>query len=205
MAFHVKQSPAEAIGQYRALLERYHRTLDLLSDRGLREVDRLLEEAERYAAVVRRVAPGARTVVDVGSGAGLPGIVLAVRLPECRLVLAERRRKRASFLTLVAGQLGLTNVEVAHGDVSELRGVSADVVVAQAVGTLAEVVRLTRGVAADGAVYVSRKGPDWRGELQALRNEVGTAVAVVAEEALEHRGTLVALRFAGGAACPSSV
>ncbi len=204
MVFHVKQPPADPIERYRALLERYHGTLDLLSDRGLAEVDRLLAEAERYVAVVRRVAPEARTVLDVGSGAGLPGVVLAVRLPGCRLVLTERRRKRASFLALVAGQLGLSNVEVEHGDVERLEGVSADVVVAQAVGTLAEVVRLTRGVAGGGAVYVSRKGPDWRNELAVLEREVGTAVAVVAEEALGHRGTLVALRLGGGAACRSS-
>ncbi|MEJ2358232.1 MAG: class I SAM-dependent methyltransferase [Deinococcales bacterium] len=200
----MKQPATDAIERYRALLERYHRTLDLLSDRGLAELDRLLGEAERYVAVVRRVAPEARTVLDVGSGAGLPGIVLAVRLPQCRVVLAERRRKRASFLTLVSGQLGLRNVEVAKGDVARLQGLRADVVVAQAVGTLAEVVRLTRGVASPSAVFLSRKGPDWREELRTLRDEVGTAVAVVAEEPLEHRGTLVALRFAGGPACPSS-
>jgi len=200
----VKLSPAEAIERYRELLERYHPTLDLLSDRGLAELERLLAEADRYAAVVARVAPGARTVLDVGSGAGLPGVVVAVRCPGSRVVLSERRRKRASFLTLVAGQLGLGNVEVREGDVTGLVGLEADVVVAQAVGTLLEVVRLTKGVALPGAVFVSRKGPGWRYEVDEVEAELGAPVAVVAEEALGHRGTLVALRLAGGAVCRSS-
>ena len=200
----MKQSPAEAIARYRALLERYHRTLDLLSGRGLAEVERLLAEADRYAAVVNAVAPGVQTLVDVGSGAGLPGVVLGVRLPGCRVILSERRRKRANFLTLVVGQLGLDNVEVAPGDVAGLRGLGADVVVAQAVGSFREVVRITRDVARPDAVLLSRKGPAWRREVEELEADFGTAVAVVAEEPLGHRGSLVALRFAGGAACPSS-
>jgi 16S rRNA (guanine527-N7)-methyltransferase len=203
--FHVKLSPAEAIGRYRALLGRYHRTLDLLSDRGLADLDRLLAEADRYAEVVRRVAPDARTVLDVGSGAGLPGVVLAVRLPGVRVVLSERRRKRANFLTLVGGQLELDNVEVVQGDAAQLVGLEAEVVVAQAVGTFGEVARLTRRARRAGSVLLSRKGPSWRDEVAAVEAEVGAAVTVVAEEPLGHRGTLVALRFAGGTACPSSV
>jgi len=51
-------------------------------------------------------------VVDIGSGAGFPGVPLATVLPEQRFVLVEPREKRASFLRVVVGRLGLTNVEV---------------------------------------------------------------------------------------------
>ncbi len=201
----MKLSPPEALGRYRALLDRYHRTLDLVSDRGLGDLDRLLAEADRYADVVGRVAPDARTLLDVGSGAGLPGVVLGVRLSGVRVVLSERRRKRAAFLTLVCAQLGLDNVEVVQGDVTELVGLDAEVVVAQAVGTFEEVAWLTRRARRVGSVLLSRKGPSWRDEVAAVEAAVGAAVTVVAEEPLGHRGTLVALRFAGGTACPSSV
>lgn len=219
----MKQSPADSLQRYRALLERYHSTLDLLSDRGLAEADRLIAEADAYAEVIGKVAPAGRVVLDLGSGAGLPGIVLAVRLPGRKVILTERRRKRASFLTLVTGQLGLDNVEVVQGDVRAVKGLCADVVVAQAVADLSTVVRLTRHLMADEVVLVSRKGPEWRDELAALQLEMGAegegndvqsgagngaqgeaAITVVAEEALGHRGTLVALRIAGGWACRSS-
>ena len=199
----MKLSPAEAIERYRGLLARYHRTLDLMSDRGLADLDRRLEEAERYVAVVRRFVPEGGTVVDVGSGAGLPGVVLAVRRPGGRVVLSERRRKRATFLRLVVSQLGLDNAEVAEGDVLSLRGLEADGVVAQAVGTFGAVLGLTREVARADAVWLSRKGPEWREEVRAAEAEVGAALTVVAVEPLGERGSLVALRFAGGSACPS--
>ncbi len=196
--------PDEAVARYCELLERYHRTLDLLSDRGLAELDRHLAEAERYASLVSRLEPVAGTLVDVGSGAGLPGVVLAVRLPAWRVVLTERRRKRASFLSLVSGQLGLRNVEVVAGDAGTLTGVSASVVVAQGVGTFVEVFRATRTVQADPVLLVSRRGPQWRPEREALAAESGAAVTVLAEETLGHRGRLVALRLGGGPACRSS-
>jgi 16S rRNA (guanine527-N7)-methyltransferase len=195
---------AEALERYRELLQRYHGALDLLSDRGLEELDRLMGEAERYAATVRLLGRPEGTLLDVGSGAGLPGVVLALRLPGWRVILSERRRRRASFLTLVAGQLALANVEVFRGDVRRLSGVRVDVVVAQGVASFAEVYAMTRAVHAGEVVLMSRKGPEWRLEADALAAGCSAAVAVVAEEALEHRGTLVALRLAGGHACRSS-
>lgn len=201
----MKPSAAEAIARYRELLGRYHRTLDLMSDRGLADVERRLNEAERYAEVAGRYAPDGGTVLDVGSGAGLPGIVVALRLPRCRVVLSERRRKRVAFLRLVVGQLGAENAEVVEGDVAGLAGLGAAVVVAQAVDTFATVVRLTRSAARPDAVWLSRKGPEWQQELAAAEAEAGAALTVVALEPLEHRGSLVALRRAGGPACPSSV
>lgn len=178
--------------------------MDLLSDRGLAEVDRLIGEAGGYADVVRRVVPRPGTLVDVGSGAGLPGLVLAVHLPRWRIVMTERRRKRANFLALAVGQLGLGNVEVVQGDAGGLVGVRADVVVAQGVGAFVDVYRATRGAHAERVVLVSRKGPDWRLERDALVAECGASVAVLAEEPLEHRGSLVALGLPGGRPCRSS-
>lgn len=200
----MKHGSADALARYRELLRRYHGTLDLLSDRGLADIDRLIAEAERYARVVQRVAPATGTLVDVGSGAGLPGVVMALRLPGWRVVLTERRRKRASFLALATGQLGLENAEVVHGDASGLAGLRADVVVAQAVGTFVDVYRATRGVHAGRVVLVSRKGLEWRAEADALAAECGAAVAVLADEPLEHRGRLVALGLVGGRSCRSS-
>ncbi len=200
----MKQSGADAVAEFRGLLLRYQGTLDLLSKRGIEDIDRLLSEAGRYADVIRREAPAARRILDVGSGAGLPGVVIAASLPGCEVVLTERRRRRAGFLRLAVGRLGLANVEVVQGDVTEIGALAADVVVAQAVSDLAGVYRMTERFLVPGGLLLSRRGPAWGAEVEALRAEVGQGVAVVAEEALEHRGTLVALRIAGGRGCRSS-
>lgn len=194
------------IAGYLELLHRYHRTLDLLSDQALDQVGRLVADAKAYAAAVARQVPSGGTVVDVGSGAGLPGIVMAQALPDTRFVLVERRRRRAAFLELVAGRLSLDNVTVVNRDVRRLSGVCADAVTAQAVASLAEVARLTRHLQADPCLLISRRGPGWELEIPVLSSAAvtGQAVTVVEAEPLEQRGSLVTLRLSGGPACRSS-
>jgi 16S rRNA (guanine527-N7)-methyltransferase len=160
----------DAIAIYRRLLERYHRTLDLVSPQAFADLDRHLAEAERYANAVRELASSAGVVLDLGSGAGLPGAVVAARLAPREVWWVERRRRRAAFLTQVAAHADLDAVRVVADDVRRLerpdRGVAA--VTAQAVGTLVEVATLTRHLWGERVVLISRKGPDWPAEVDAL-------------------------------------
>jgi 16S rRNA (guanine527-N7)-methyltransferase len=199
-----------ALGAYRSLLERYHRTLDLLSPAGYADIERHLAEAERYAAVVAVLAPACGPIVDLGSGAGLPGVVVAARLAPREVWWVERRRRRATFLTQVAAHAGLASVRVFEDDARRLSrpadGIAA--VTAQAVGTLAEVAALTLPLWGRRVLLVSRKGPDWPDEVEALAawlRGVGQAAGgpwadprVLRSEALGTRGTLVAVEVLGG-------
>lgn len=246
----------QIVAAYIDLVRAYHATLDLVSDRGLEEFERHVADARTYARLIRELAGPAPTIVDVGSGVGIPGIVIAALLPAARVVLVERRKRRAAFLELAVGRLALARAEVFGGDVRDVNGVRADVITAQAVAGLAEIVRMTRHFHADPCFLVSRRGPDWRRELPAVWEALGAsrgvnsedadtirsdstsadstsadstrvdstrvhsgsadtgganagaspypAGAEVIEEALEHRGSLVALRLPGGTACPSS-
>jgi 16S rRNA (guanine527-N7)-methyltransferase len=94
--------------------------------------DRLLErhilDCLRPAAVLR---PEDRLAFDLGSGAGLPGIVLAITIPRCRLRLIEPKAKAAGFLDLVVDRLALRNVDVVTQRAEEVTG-PADVVTARA-------------------------------------------------------------------------
>jgi len=62
----------------------------------------------------------AASAYDLGSGAGLPGLVVAIAAPDLRIALVENRRRRVSFLELAVQDLGLTNVDVRAGRVEEL-------------------------------------------------------------------------------------
>jgi 16S rRNA (guanine527-N7)-methyltransferase len=78
---------------------------------------------ERHILDCLRAAPYVRTAglaYDLGSGAGLPGIVLAIALPEVRVVLVERRANRAAFLELAVENLRLSNAEVTTGPIGGL-------------------------------------------------------------------------------------
>lgn len=149
-------------------------------------------------------------MLDLGSGAGLPGVVVAARLAPREVWWVERRRRRAAFLTQVAAQARLGSVRVLADDARRLArppgGVAA--VTAQAVGTLREVASLTSSLWGPRVLVVSRKGPEWRrelGELEAwwrgTRNaaeEGWAAPHVLRAEPLGTRGTLVAVELRGG-------
>lgn len=189
---------------YRGMVERYHRTLDLMSDRGLAELDEKLADAEAYARCVAEHAPTA-AVLDVGSGVGLPGVVVATRMAPRRVVLVERRRRRVAFLRMVAARCGVGNVVVVGDDVRmvvpESIGGPVGAITAQAVAGLPDLYRLTRHLHDEQVVLVARRGPSWADEVSALTDGLGCAVEVVTAEALGRGGTLVVLVAAGGRVC----
>ncbi|MEX2536388.1 MAG: RsmG family class I SAM-dependent methyltransferase [Trueperaceae bacterium] len=200
----MKQLLSEPLKQYASLIERYHRTLDLISERAIQNLDGLIAEAVQYGRLIASLSPAPESVVDIGSGAGLPGIPLAIELPRQRIVLVERRRRRASFLRIAVAQLGLNNVTVHQDDVRAVTEPCADAVVAQSVGTFTEVYGLCRHLHGERVWMISRKGPDWRQELAGLEAELGTAAIESREEQLASHGRLVAVLLPGGSACPPS-
>lgn len=204
-----------ALVVYREQLARFRRTLDLMSDRGFRELETKMAEAERYAAAIALRAAVGGAVLDLGTGAGLPGVVVAARLAPRRVWWVERRRRRAAFLDQMAARAGLREVRVVAADVRAIdvgRTGRVAAVTAQAVAALDQVAALTRHLWADDVLLVSRKGPGWEGEVDALRAAAlgwgaygaSATVEVVGTEALGSGGTLVAVRVLGGSACPPS-
>lgn len=104
---------------------------------GPREVERLWERHIFNCAVVADLVPMAASVIDVGSGAGLPGLVLAIRRPDLTVSLVEPLLRRCVWLTEVVGELGVSNVAVVRSRAEEQVGlIEADVVTARAVASL---------------------------------------------------------------------
>lgn len=104
-------SPPHVYLRYAELVRAYSDKLDLVSPGDLeRFEERHIRDSLRARRWVRRCPPG--PAIDVGSGAGLPGIPLAIADPHRRWRLLEPRRRRAAFLEEVVRDLELTNVEV---------------------------------------------------------------------------------------------
>jgi 16S rRNA (guanine527-N7)-methyltransferase len=72
---------------------------------------------------IRLLPPGAKRILDVGSGAGVPGVPLKIGLPDAALTLLESRAKRVSFLSAVVRELGLRDCEVLHARLHAIRDV----------------------------------------------------------------------------------
>jgi 16S rRNA (guanine527-N7)-methyltransferase len=129
LPFGLSHAQAAQIAGFEALLHDRALPLGLVSERDAAVLhERHVLDSLRAATVFR---PDDNRALDLGSGAGFPGIVLAVALPRCHFVLVEPRRKRAGFLELAKERLELSNVEVAIARVEDLR-VVADVATARA-------------------------------------------------------------------------
>ena len=116
---------------------------------------------------VMRLTRSGMRVLDLGSGAGFPGVPMAIVQPSVRVVLVEPRRKRANFLRDVQRAAGLGNVEVIEARVEELEtpwAGSCDLVVSRAFGTLEGFLDLAAPLLGRGGVAVAMKGPLGRAE-----------------------------------------
>lgn len=127
---------------------------------GPREVDRLWSRhLLNCAALATFLPPGAVDVLDVGSGAGLPGIVLALASPSRHVTLLEPLQRRVRFLELCVRTLELTNVDIIADRAQAVAGrVSADVVVARAVAPLDRLVGWTWPLVRPGGALLAVKG-----------------------------------------------
>lgn len=132
-----------------------------------------------------------RRILDVGAGAGIPGLVLKLAVPDISLTLLDSSQKKTAFLREVVQDLGLTNVEVLTGRAEEIgrdpdHRESYDLVVSRGVARLVELAELTLPFASLGGTVVAAKGPNMADELAEAEwaaEKLGAAPAVSASSA----------------------
>lgn len=126
---------------------------------GPREVPRIWERHILNSAAVVQYLPTSGSVADIGSGAGLPGVVLAVMRPQLEVILVEPMERRTTWLSEVVAELGLTNVQVKRGRAEEYHGAfEVDAVTSRAVAALSKLVRLSMPLVRVGGEMVILKG-----------------------------------------------
>lgn len=137
---------------------------------GPRELDRLWSRHILNSAAVVPFLPSRGSIVDLGSGAGLPGIVVAAMLPEASVVLIEPMERRCTWLREVAELLTLPNVEVKRGRAEEFHGAfEVDAVTARALAPLDRLGRWAFPLLRPGGTLVALKGRSAVQEIEAAR------------------------------------
>jgi 16S rRNA (guanine527-N7)-methyltransferase len=162
----------EVFGGAAAKAERY---AELLAgpgvERGLigpNEVPRLWERHLLNSAAVASLVPGPCSLVDLGSGAGLPGIVVALLLPDSDVTLLEPALRRTIFLEECVAELGLGNARVWRARAEQVAGaLVVDVVTARAVAPLDRLAALALGLLKPGGIVLAVKGAKAEAEVQA--------------------------------------
>ncbi len=158
--------PAVARGVLGDAAPRVERYADLLAgagvERGLlgpNEVPRLWERHLLNSAVIAELVPRPCSLVDLGSGAGLPGIVLALVLPDVEVVLLEPALRRAAFLNECVAELALGNARVVRARAEQMAGeLAADVVTARAVAPLDRLAAMALGLLKPAGILLAIKG-----------------------------------------------
>ncbi|HYH33622.1 MAG TPA: 16S rRNA (guanine(527)-N(7))-methyltransferase RsmG [Nocardioides sp.] len=140
---------------------------------GPREVPRLWERHLLNCAVLQEVVPAEATVCDLGSGAGLPGLVLAIARPDVEVTLVEPLLRRTTFLEEVVADLALDHCHVRRTRAEELHGsFRFDVVTSRAVAPLPKLLRWSLPLVAEQGAMVAMKGAGAAEEVRAARPEL---------------------------------
>lgn len=108
------------------------------------------------------------SVLDIGSGGGLPGIPLAVARPDWRVTLVDKVEKKIAFLIQARLELGLANVECFHARAEDLSAGPFDLIVSRAFASLEDFVRVSRHLLASGGWWAAMKGTLPKAEIAQL-------------------------------------
>lgn len=159
MTLALRAGAREQLLEYVALLVKWNRTYNLTA---IREPLAMVEHHLLDSLVVLPHLPVPRSramLADAGSGAGLPGIPIAIAQPGWRVALADSSQKKSAFLRQAVIELGLGNVEVHEGRVQAWRPAALfDVVISRAFAGLAEFIAACRHLVAPGGVLAAMKG-----------------------------------------------
>jgi 16S rRNA (guanine527-N7)-methyltransferase len=137
---------------------------------GPREIGRIWDRHILNSAAVVQYLPQTGTIVDIGSGAGLPGLVIAAMRPEAEVILIEPMERRCTWLNEMTETLRLTNVEVKRGRAEEFHDAfEADVVTARAVAALDKLARWSLPLLRHGGELIILKGRNVEAEIEPAR------------------------------------
>ena len=195
----VPLDPSDVFGSRLPLAQKYHDSLATDgSTRGFigpREVPRLWERHLINCAVVGEVMPQDAVLIDVGSGAGLPGIPLAIARPDLQITLIEPLLKRSTYLNEVVDLLGLDNVTVIRGRAEEgpvkkaVKG--ADIVTSRAVAPLGKLAKWSLPLVRKGGEMIALKGSSVHEELERDAADIKRAGGGKAEVMTIHGTTII--------------
>lgn len=182
---------AQVFGDRLALAEQF---TAILTDSGVshgligpREVPRLWERHVLNCAVIHPAIAQGQMVIDVGSGAGLPGLALAIARPDLEIHCVEPMLRRTNWLSIAVAELGLTNVSVHRGRAEQFWGtLSAPVVTARAVARLGELAAWCLPLVLPGGCLLAIRGASVAEELEAQRPALRRLGAV--DEVIETYG-----------------
>ena len=165
------QEAQKQLLDYMALIQKWNKVYNLTALRDPQEIltHHLLDSLSAIGPLIQqtRSLDGAFSFLDVGSGGGLPGVVIAICCPGVKVTCVDAVSKKAAFVQQVAASLKLGNLKGIHARVETLSG-PFDVIGSRAFASLPDFVNWSSGALADGGVWMAMKGKLPEEEMSAL-------------------------------------
>lgn len=171
LALPLSGAQTDALLAYLDMLERWNGVYNLTAvrDKGEMMVQHLADCLAVVAPLRKAVhLPSAKQLLDVGSGGGLPGVVLGIMDSELAVTCVDTVGKKAAFVRQVAGTLRLNNVTALHGRVEALKTASFDVITSRAFARLNNFRTLTAHLLSASGTWLVMKGKVPHDELRSL-------------------------------------
>jgi 16S rRNA (guanine527-N7)-methyltransferase len=158
---------------YVALIQKWNKVYNLTALRDPADMltHHLLDSLTAVAPLTRHTQGEAVRVLDVGSGGGLPGVVLAICMPELNVTCVDTVAKKAAFVQQVAASLKLSNLRGLHARVESLTE-PYQVICSRAFASLPDFLTWSRSALAEGGVWMAMKGKHPQDEIDALPADV---------------------------------
>lgn len=166
--YHVSRETLQKLKDFMQILLEWNQKINLVSKNAEKELE--LRHVLDSLQLINYIRDDAKLLVDVGSGSGFPGIVLAIacqeKFPAMKIVLIESITKKTVYLKDVCQRLNLQNVEVVNNRVENVVFKNVDYITARAVASVDKILACTIGLCSKNTEYVLPKGHTGMAELE---------------------------------------
>lgn len=194
LAIELTEDQAQKLSRFADLLIKWNESYNLTSITSPKDVlDLHLVDSLALAKCSGDLLNGSKTVLDVGSGGGLPAIPLAIVRPELEITMVDAVQKKTIFQRQAISMLRLKNIKAEHTRVEQIKDRTFDVITSRAFASLSDMIHLTEHLLAPGGVWLAMKGKFPQEEVDALPQNVSISTVFTVENMKVERH-LIALK-----------
>lgn len=194
LAMELTEDQAQKLSRFADLLIKWNESYNLTSITSPKDVlDLHLVDSLALAKCSGDLLNGSKTVLDVGSGGGLPAIPLAIVRPELEITMVDAVQKKTIFQRQAISMLRLKNIKAEHTRVEQIKERTFDVITSRAFASLSDMIHLTEHLLAPGGVWLAMKGKFPQEEVDALPQNVSISTVFTVENMKVERH-LIALK-----------
>jgi len=170
IGFRYSEKQVDAFITYLSELKKWNRAYNLTALKT--DNDIIIKHFLDSLLFAKALPPDARTLADIGSGAGFPGIPIKIMFPDLSVFLIEPTRKKAIFLRHICSMLQLQGIEIIDRRIEEAEGLAVDVAVTRALFSVREFIEKTKAILNTNGILILSKGPGLEKELAELPEEM---------------------------------